>query len=77
MTDDLVLGSGVQSRPSGAAGLAGPLQAAPQRTYQVPIAHIEDLAGPDFGALEEADPLRDVEGIAPREVLSAADMVVT
>lgn len=46
------------------------------KTYQVPIAQIETLAGLDFGPLRKADPLGRTESAVPREVLSVDDVVL-
>ncbi|MBX7083582.1 MAG: DNA/RNA non-specific endonuclease [Nannocystaceae bacterium] len=40
------------------------------RTYQVPIAHIENLTGLDFGKLSQHDPLKDVDIVEGREAAS-------
>lgn len=46
------------------------------KTYQVPVSRIEVLTGLDFGRLERRDPLRAQESLVPRELVSAADMVI-
>lgn len=46
------------------------------KTYQVPIARIEDLTGLDFGALKDADPLDGQERLGYREIGAAEDLIV-
>lgn len=46
------------------------------RTYQVPITHIEQLTALNFGHLTDHDPLRNVEGLAIRELTAARDIVL-
>jgi endonuclease G, mitochondrial len=47
------------------------------RTYQVPLRRLEALCGLRFGALVDADPLRDQESVtAVRQLLSSSDIVL-
>lgn len=46
------------------------------KTYQVPVATIEDLTGLDFGSLRTSDPLANVESTAGRVIERAEDVRV-
>lgn len=56
-----------------------PFEFGPYRTYQVPIARVEDETGLSFGNLSDFDPLAGAEaaGLAPaRELTTASDLVL-
>ncbi|WP_328418414.1 DNA/RNA non-specific endonuclease [Micromonospora sp. NBC_00389] len=46
------------------------------RTYQVPIARIEDVTKLSFGALSDADPLARLEGLIAKEIIHPRDLVL-
>jgi endonuclease G len=46
------------------------------RTYQVPISEVEDRTGLSFGKLRKADPLRDQESFAVREITKLDEIVL-
>jgi endonuclease G, mitochondrial len=48
----------------------------PFRTYQVPVATIEEQSGLDFGGLNEFDPLAEVETLAFRPLTTLADITL-
>ena len=45
------------------------------QTYQVPVAHIENLTGLDFGALKDHDPLAAIEAARPFLVLDRLERI--
>ena len=46
------------------------------RTYQVPITEVESQTKLNFGKLRNADPLKDQEAFAIREVATLRDVVL-
>ena len=46
------------------------------RTYQVPVSEVEKRTGLDFGKLRRADPLKDRESFAIREIDKLEEIVL-
>lgn len=46
------------------------------KTYQLPVASVENLTGLDFGNLKNYDPLKSVEGITTRELTRLGEIVI-